>query len=127
MPMTEKGAKVMAAMMRKYGAKRAKQVFYASMNKGAIKGVHRKKQMHREKEKDVRAYQDLFAPPAGQIVLADLTRRFPVDGTTYVRGDTHESAFREGSRFVVLYIASRISSVVDETTPDAAITQEESK
>ena len=43
MPMTEKGAKVMAAMMRKYGAKRAKQVFYASMNKGAIKGVHRKK------------------------------------------------------------------------------------
>jgi len=40
MPLTTKGEKIMAAMKRKYG-KKAKQVFYASANKGSIKGVHK--------------------------------------------------------------------------------------
>ena len=39
MPMTEKGKKVMFAMKKQYGAKKGKQVFYASKNKGTIKGV----------------------------------------------------------------------------------------
>jgi len=39
MPLTKKGIKIMRAMKKKYG-KRAKQVFYASANKGTIKGVH---------------------------------------------------------------------------------------
>lgn len=43
MPLTKKGRKVMAAMMAEYGPKKGKQVFYASENKGTIKGVHRKK------------------------------------------------------------------------------------
>lgn len=41
MPLTKKGTKIMAAMKAKYGAKRGKQVFYASANKGKIKGVHK--------------------------------------------------------------------------------------
>lgn len=39
MPLTKKGKKIMRAMKKKYG-KRAKQVFYASANKGTITGVH---------------------------------------------------------------------------------------
>lgn len=39
MPMTEKGKKIMSAMKKQYGAKKGKQVFYASKNKGTIKGV----------------------------------------------------------------------------------------
>ena len=40
MPLTNKGIKVMAAMKKTYGAKKGKKVFYASANKGKIKGVH---------------------------------------------------------------------------------------
>jgi len=39
MPMTPKGSKIMSAMMKQYGAKKGESVFYASKNKGTIKGV----------------------------------------------------------------------------------------
>jgi hypothetical protein len=39
MPLTAKGTKIMANMTKEYGAKKGKQVFYASRNKGTIKGV----------------------------------------------------------------------------------------
>ncbi len=42
MPITKKGAKIMSAMQAEYGAKKGKSVFYASANKGTIKGVHGK-------------------------------------------------------------------------------------
>jgi hypothetical protein len=41
-PLTKKGAKILRAMTKTYGAKRGKSVFYASANKRRIKGVHRK-------------------------------------------------------------------------------------
>jgi len=40
MPLTKKGNKIMSAMKGQYGTKKGKQVFYASENKGVIKGVH---------------------------------------------------------------------------------------
>jgi hypothetical protein len=43
MPLTKKGAKILANMRKEYGAKKGKQVFYASKNKGTILGVERKK------------------------------------------------------------------------------------
>jgi hypothetical protein len=43
MPLTKKGQKIMSAMKKQYGAKKGKQVFYASQNKGTIKGTHRKR------------------------------------------------------------------------------------
>jgi hypothetical protein len=43
MPLTPKGKKILAAMKDEYGAKRGKQVFYASQNKGTIKGTHRRR------------------------------------------------------------------------------------
>lgn len=42
-PLTKKGAKIMRSMQKSYGAKKGKSVFYASANKGRIKGVHRKR------------------------------------------------------------------------------------
>ena len=39
MPLTKKGRKIKAAMQAEYGKKRGEQVFYASRNKGTIKGV----------------------------------------------------------------------------------------
>jgi hypothetical protein len=43
MPLTKKGRKIERAMDKEYGSKKGKQVFYASRNKGAIKGVDKKK------------------------------------------------------------------------------------
>lgn len=39
MPLTAKGKKIMSNMKSQYGAKKGKQIFYASRNKGTIKGV----------------------------------------------------------------------------------------
>lgn len=46
MPLTSKGKKIMSAMTLPeseggYGAKKGKEVFYASQNKGTIKGTHK--------------------------------------------------------------------------------------
>lgn len=43
MPLTKKGKKIKAAMTKEYGAKKGKEVFYASANKGKISGVHGKR------------------------------------------------------------------------------------
>lgn len=43
MPMTKKGSKIMTAMKKEYGTKKGEKVFFASKNKGVIKGVEKKK------------------------------------------------------------------------------------
>lgn len=43
MPLNKKGEKIKKAMQKEYGKKKGEQVFYASENKGTIKGVKRKK------------------------------------------------------------------------------------
>ena len=48
MPLTKKGKKIMRAMSRPeseggYGKEKGEAVFYASANKGTIKGVHKGK------------------------------------------------------------------------------------
>lgn len=47
MPLTSKGREILAAMRKEYGKKRGTSVFYASANKGRIKGVHGKKRKKR--------------------------------------------------------------------------------
>ncbi len=42
MPITSKGKKIMSAMEKEYGEEKGKKVFYASKNKGTIKGVEGK-------------------------------------------------------------------------------------
>ncbi len=41
MPLTKKGKEIMGSMQKQYGAKKGKQVFYASKNAGKISGVDR--------------------------------------------------------------------------------------
>ena len=43
MPLTKKGKKIMGNMKHEYGEKKGEEVFYASINKGKIKGAHNKK------------------------------------------------------------------------------------
>jgi len=43
MPLSPKGKKIMGNMVKEYGGKKAKEVFYASRNKGTIKGVEKSK------------------------------------------------------------------------------------
>jgi len=42
MPLTAKGKKILKNMKKTYGAKKGKSVFYASINKGKIKGAEGK-------------------------------------------------------------------------------------
>jgi hypothetical protein len=41
MPVTKKGQKILRAMRKQYGSRKGTSVFYASANKGRIRGVHR--------------------------------------------------------------------------------------
>ena len=41
MPLTSKGRKIKKAMQKQYGKKKGEEVFYASQNKGTIKGTHK--------------------------------------------------------------------------------------
>ena len=43
MPLTNKGEKIKKAMMKQYGKKKGEKIFYATENKGKIKGVAKKK------------------------------------------------------------------------------------
>ena len=43
MPLTSKGKKIKRAMEKEYGSERVERVFYASANKGTIKGVDKGK------------------------------------------------------------------------------------
>lgn len=42
MPLTKKGVKIREAMEKFYGKEKGDEVFYASENKGTIKGVKKK-------------------------------------------------------------------------------------
>jgi hypothetical protein len=43
MPLTKKGKKIKRAMTAEYGKEKGARIFYASQNKGTIKGTHKGK------------------------------------------------------------------------------------
>ena len=43
MPLSKKGKKIIGAMKKEYGAKKGESIFYASINKGKVKGAEKKK------------------------------------------------------------------------------------
>jgi hypothetical protein len=47
MPLTAKGKKIKAKMKKEYGAGKGERVFYASQNKGTIKGTHKPRKKKR--------------------------------------------------------------------------------
>jgi hypothetical protein len=49
MPLTTKGKKILSHMESEYGAKKGKSVFYASINKGKIKGAEGKTVLTKKK------------------------------------------------------------------------------
>lgn len=51
MPLTVKGKKIKRAMVKQYGQKKGEQVFYASENKGNIKGVKKHNSSSKKKGK----------------------------------------------------------------------------
>jgi len=53
-------------------------------------------------------YTQLFGSDVGQRVIDDLVARYYAI-QTYKKGDSHETAFREGHRQVIQFIISQIS------------------
>ena len=55
------------------------------------------------------AYKQVFESDNGKKVLEDLERRCGYHTTTHIKGDSHESAFLEGTRSVVLFIKNMLN------------------
>jgi hypothetical protein len=53
-------------------------------------------------------YKTIFNTDEGKEVLADLEKRCHYHSTTNVKGDSHESAYMEGQRSVILFIKSML-------------------
>ena len=54
-------------------------------------------------------YKTTFGSESGQRVLEDLKKRCSFETTSFVQGDSHDSAFREGQRAVVLFINNMLN------------------
>ena len=55
------------------------------------------------------AYKQVFESDNGKKVLEDLEKRCSYHTTTHIKGDSHESAFLEGTRSVVLFIKNMLN------------------
>ena len=53
-------------------------------------------------------YKYIFNTDEGKEVLSDLEKRCHYHSTTNVKGDSHESAYMEGQRSVILFINSML-------------------
>ena len=59
-------------------------------------------------------YKIIFNSDEGKEVLADLEKRCHYHSTTNVKGDSHESAYMEGQRSVILFIKSMLRNDKDK-------------
>ncbi len=55
-------------------------------------------------------YKYIFNTDEGKEVLSDLEKRCHYHSTTNVKGDSHESAYMEGQRSVLLFIKSMLQN-----------------
>jgi len=64
-------------------------------------------------EKDLKQleldYKMTFGSESGERVLEDLKKRCGFIMTTHIKGDSHESAYLEGARSVVLFINNMLN------------------
>jgi len=66
---------------------------------------NQEQEQNEEKLKElVKSYKLTFESEEGAKVLEDLQRRCHLFSTTNVKNDSHESAFMEGQRAVILFI-----------------------
>ena len=68
---------------------------------------------NKEAEKKIKQlredYKTVFGSDEGKRVLDDLKKRSHFYSTTHVKGDSHESAFYEGQRSLVVFMESLIN------------------
>ena len=60
------------------------------------------------------AYKQVFNSDNGKKVLEDLEKRCSYHTTTHIKGDSHESAYLEGARSVVLFIKNMLTKRLEE-------------
>ena len=65
--------------------------------------------MNKDIKNLVTDYKICFGSENGEKVLDDLKRRCNANVTTFVKGDSYESAYLEGHRSVYLFIKSMIN------------------
>jgi hypothetical protein len=53
-------------------------------------------------------YKIIFTSDEGKQVLSDLEKRCHYHSTTNVKGDSHESAYMEGQRSILLFIKAML-------------------
>ena len=61
-----------------------------------------------------RNYQFLFSSNEGKEVMSDLEKRCHHHTTTNVKGDSHESAYMEGQRSILLFIKQMLQKEKDK-------------
>ena len=59
-------------------------------------------------------YQYIFESDEGKEVLSDLEKRCHFYSTTNIRGDSHESAYMEGQRSILLFIKQMLQKEKDK-------------
>ena len=72
-------------------------------------------------------YQKVFSSDNGKKVLWDLMKHCGMLGTSHVPGDSHSTAYNEGSRTVALYILTKLNTNINllEKRINAEIKREE--
>ena len=55
-------------------------------------------------------YQQVFSTDEGKQVLSDLEKRCHYHTSTNVKGDSHESAYQEGQRSILLFIKQMLQT-----------------
>ena len=59
-------------------------------------------------------YQFIFDSDEGKEVLSDLEKRCHFYSTTNIKGDSHESAYMEGQRSILLFIKQMLQKEKDK-------------
>ena len=59
-------------------------------------------------------YQFIFESDEGKEVLSDLEKRCHFYSTTNIKGDSHESAYMEGQRSIILFIKQMLQKKKDK-------------
>jgi hypothetical protein len=59
-------------------------------------------------------YQFIFESDEGKEVLSDLEKRCHFYSTTNIKGDSHESAYMEGQRSILLFIKQMLQKKKDK-------------
>ena len=59
-------------------------------------------------------YKHIFTSDEGKQVLFDLEKRCHYHSTTNVKGDSHESAYMEGQRSILLFIKQMLQTNKDK-------------